>query len=277
MDSNKIVSYIQMPENLDKETLEEINTLLEEYPYFQTAYNLKLKNLQYVKSPEYNRALQISVLHIHNRELLFDYLAKPLVSDDVEQKKPDDEKKSKAKDTYREESSDKRKTILDTLKENIASALESEIDFINRPLKGEVDMIIEADKEYIPADDPDILQIEDTKTNIKTEEKQNDNKKELEGDNTDSGSENNTLIQDFLTNNPRIVPKETKDQEIEDISLSSVQEDEGYLTETLAQIYVKQGYHKKAIETYEKLILKYPEKNTYFANQIEEIKKLINE
>ena len=46
------------------------------------------------------------------------------------------------------------------------------------------------------------------------------------------------------------------------------------MTETLAKVFVKQKKFRKAIEAYEILGLKYPEKNSLFANQIREIKKL---
>lgn len=49
-----------------------------------------------------------------------------------------------------------------------------------------------------------------------------------------------------------------------------------FVTETLAKIYTRQGMYKQAILAYEKLSLKYPEKNIYFAGQIEEVKKLMN-
>lgn len=49
-----------------------------------------------------------------------------------------------------------------------------------------------------------------------------------------------------------------------------------FVTETLAKIYIRQGMYKQAILAYEKLSLKYPEKNIYFAGQIEEVKKLTN-
>ena len=50
----------------------------------------------------------------------------------------------------------------------------------------------------------------------------------------------------------------------------------GFYTETLAQIYADQGYYDQAKEIYSKLILAYPEKNTYFAALIEKLEEINN-
>lgn len=54
--------------------------------------------------------------------------------------------------------------------------------------------------------------------------------------------------------------------------------DEGQLpvSETLAKIYVMQGNYPKAIEAYNELILAFPEKKIFFANQIEDLQKKLN-
>ena len=52
-------------------------------------------------------------------------------------------------------------------------------------------------------------------------------------------------------------------------------DDEYFMTETLAKLYLKQKNYEKAIQSYKILILKFPEKNSYFANQIKKIKKLM--
>lgn len=46
-----------------------------------------------------------------------------------------------------------------------------------------------------------------------------------------------------------------------------------FCTETLAQVYLEQGYPAEAKNIYSKLILRYPEKSVYFATLIEEIEK----
>jgi ribosomal protein S18 len=88
-------------------------------------------------------------------------------------------------------------------------------------------------------------------------------------------ADDNDLIARFIAEKPRIKPKEITDQS-EDISRESTKEDDDLLTETLIKVYIAQGYIEKAITSYEKLSLKYPEKSTYFANQIKKLKEQLN-
>jgi tetratricopeptide (TPR) repeat protein len=60
-----------------------------------------------------------------------------------------------------------------------------------------------------------------------------------------------------------------------DISEKSTEEKDEFMTETLADLYVQQKNYQKAIEIYNKLILKFPEKKTYFAIQIKKTQSLI--
>jgi len=84
------------------------------------------------------------------------------------------------------------------------------------------------------------------------------------------------LIDKFIEASPRIEPRREKtDQPVEDLAESFAEERGSFVTETLARIYVNQGYYSKAIDIYEKLSLKFPEKSSYFASQIEKIKEII--
>ncbi len=58
-----------------------------------------------------------------------------------------------------------------------------------------------------------------------------------------------------------------------DLAQISSQDNEENATETLAKIYVAQGYYDKAIQAYKILRLKYPEKSNLFADQISQLKK----
>jgi hypothetical protein len=85
------------------------------------------------------------------------------------------------------------------------------------------------------------------------------------------------LIDKFISENPRIEPRREKADFLnEDLSKPFTEEKGGFITETLAKIYITQGYYSKAIDIYEKLCLKFPEKSSYFATQIEKIKEIIN-
>ena len=63
------------------------------------------------------------------------------------------------------------------------------------------------------------------------------------------------------------------DEEVSKVASESVQFKQDMMTETLARIYEKQGKKDKALEIYNILLLKFPEKSAYFAGLIEKIEK----
>jgi tetratricopeptide (TPR) repeat protein len=82
-----------------------------------------------------------------------------------------------------------------------------------------------------------------------------------------------TLIDKFIEENPKIPPL-SKEAIVKDFSVP-IDEDKSYLmTETLAKVYLEQKKYQKAIQAYEILILKYPEKSSFFANRILDIQIL---
>jgi hypothetical protein len=84
------------------------------------------------------------------------------------------------------------------------------------------------------------------------------------------------LIDKFIQANPRIEPVRDKtDRPVNDLSQPFNEPKGELVTETLARIYISQGYYSRAIDIYEKLSLKYPEKSSYFATQIQKVKALI--
>ena len=83
------------------------------------------------------------------------------------------------------------------------------------------------------------------------------------------------LIDSFIEKNVTISkPKKETFFRAVDVAKESLIENNDLVTPTLARVYLEKGYYEKAISDYEKLILKYPEKNSFFANQIKLIHDL---
>ena len=86
--------------------------------------------------------------------------------------------------------------------------------------------------------------------------------------------QNHHLISRFIKEDPGPIRPDRETSLKGDVSLDSIREHDGFITDTLAKIYVKQGLYAKAIYAYERLSLKYPEKSAYFAAQIEKIRNI---
>ncbi len=85
-----------------------------------------------------------------------------------------------------------------------------------------------------------------------------------------------SILDKFLRENPVITRPKAEFYSPINMARQSAEESEEMVSETLAQIYVRQGLYKKAILTYEKLVLLYPDKKTYFASLIDQIRNSNN-
>ena len=81
-----------------------------------------------------------------------------------------------------------------------------------------------------------------------------------------------SILDKFIRENPRISRGKAEFYNPVNMAKQSVEENDEIVTETLANVYYKQGHYKKAIRAYEKLCLIYPHKMTYFASLIQKIK-----
>lgn len=86
-----------------------------------------------------------------------------------------------------------------------------------------------------------------------------------------------SMIENFIKADPKIQPvrhaiSDIKDLELEDKDKPVVKL-EMIVSETLAKIYRQQKKYALAIDTYKKLGLVFPEKNSYFARLIKEVKE----
>jgi tetratricopeptide (TPR) repeat protein len=97
----------------------------------------------------------------------------------------------------------------------------------------------------------------------------------VESDSTAEIDKKKVLIENFIKANPRM-PKVTKQDVMPVLPHQRIESDVTLMTETLAQVYLEQKKYDRAIQAYQILILKNPEKSSLFADRIEKIKKLKN-
>ena len=83
------------------------------------------------------------------------------------------------------------------------------------------------------------------------------------------------IIESFIKNDPQITPPNAEQIDNENKAKKSAEDQNDLVSETLAGIYIEQMLYDKAIDTYEKLSLKFPEKSRYFADLIQSIEKKI--
>ncbi|MGY4383631.1 hypothetical protein ACVWYN_000650 [Pedobacter sp. UYP24] len=92
---------------------------------------------------------------------------------------------------------------------------------------------------------------------------------------TKTPNKGSEIIEKFIKGDHQIRVLKAEEINNENKARKSAEDKNDMVTETLAKIYIEQMLYDKAIETYHKLSLKFPEKSRYFADLVKSIEKKI--
>ena len=272
MNTNDYINLLNNSKTInDKQTLV-LETIVNEFPFYQSARALYLKGLYNQESFRYNYELKKTAAHTTDRSVLFDFIT----SDDFKifQQEVYDKYQAEIQSIivadYEYVREENRPVSLDTIAKSNNAA-----ETISLSEQKESNKEVE---EALKIGKP--LQFEKNETHSFSEwlqlakiapiiregaEKQTNVSSELE--------KKFDLIEKFIELNPKI-PQVKDNTSIPTNIAKSNETPSSIMTETLAQIYLEQKKYTKAIQAYEILILKYPEKSSFFADRIKNIKIL---
>lgn len=258
-----LANLINHPEQLDRETLYDLRGLLALYPYYQTARLLLLQNLFLLHDPSFNDELRNAALYITDRRVIFSLVEAGHYQLANAQTRNGDEKdeSDEGNGTKKQNKSDRTITLID--------------DFLDSMPEEENNDEKKQKRKPTPAD----ATVDYVSYLLETENDEDNNGTATKDEKKGNGDRTISLIDDFIKNEGGKIQLKDEPEYMPEINESIAQSEndsnEGYFTETLAKIYVKQGRYEKALEIIQRLNLNYPKKNAYFADQMRFLEKLI--
>jgi tetratricopeptide (TPR) repeat protein len=301
VEKEKIVDLIRNPQNLGREDIYTLEKWVIQYPYFQLGHILIAKIANDNKIPNKEVKLNYAAIYSPNRGVLkriilsslsdipqftansnlpkqsgSNAINNPQFSEPVseELKIKNDHYNQKLREEYllkREKHEAKSKT---EVREDEIPAPKVNQDLVNEVLAN-LEKAKKLKKEFLDREKIDEAYTSSTPSNdqqssdIETSEEET-----IEDDDNVSASKQRDLIDTFIENEKdlgKIKPRQSNENH-EDLSERSTSLSDDMVSENLASILQKQGKKEKAIDIYKKLIWKFPQKRTYFATLIEELK-----
>lgn len=266
--NSRIQYLIQNPFEVHLQDVSLIQDEIEKYPYFSTLRNLLLFAMKEYQHESFHSELKKTSIYSPSRVALYHYLQK-------ESQKPAEEP---ALQPITESNLITEERILpaDEQAEIQANHADKETEpFVSNPTE-EQTVVAENKNESTKV-------LENQDSAYKTVERSfsewltlTKTKETKQAEKTTEKDIKFKLIDEFIEKSPKIQPidKERKtEQESTVRNLSTEYSD--LMTETLAQIYVKQKKYDKALTAYKILGLKYPEKKSFFLEQIQLIEDLM--
>ena len=298
MNTETFTYLLAHPQRLTNQQLNELQKVVDAYPYFQAARALQLKGLKNNDSFLYNEALKQTAIHTADRDILFQYItSSAFVQDKISEQILQHDAQVNAIEVEAEDVSEQTAVALDNqLKAELQKA-EAILNpkLFERKVRSVVEISKDADteaatapseknqiaEEPIQTDAPLPFKKEDTHsfaewlklTQATPIDRSVTETTEVAKKETSSTNKKFELIEKFIQDKPKMEVSENP-KTSKDLAEPYTQTPNALMTETLAKVYLQQKNYKKAIKAYEILILKNPEKSGFFADQIRAIKKL---
>ena len=302
MTKQDFIQYLSHPEKLNGHSIDSLEKLVHEFPYFQAGRMLYLKNLHNENSIDYEKNLHITSAYAPSGKMLYNLIKK---KSEVRSQKLEVEQQVIGNlpidiGTVIGEEAKTEKKILPKVepiailqevpmnKEKVTEEKKEEYDelqILEKEMLREayrtsmtIDLLGEKSEETPPhgTRNPqlgnysfnDWLKVSSGKIHESAKEEKAIQRK------VKSELVNNFILEETAKSAPK--PK-TEFFSAEAMAKKSLQDNETFVSETLARIYLKQGNLPKALRAYEILLVKHPEKIYIFAPLLEKIKKLLEE
>lgn len=260
MNISDLTYLLNKPETINEKQTIALENVVLQFPYFQAARALHLKGLYNQESFRYNYELKKTAAYTTDRTILFEFITSDNFTA-IQQEKIDEIQKS----------------LLDIEVHHMEEIIVlPEIETTAIPEEAEITESTSEEKLEIGKPLPftpserhsfqewlQLTKFSPIEREIDKKTTSNDPEKQKKLD----------IIDKFIEANPKIAPVKETTKAPANIS-KSVEEPTHLMTETLAKVYLEQKKYTKAIQAYEILILKYPEKSSFFADRINEIKNL---
>lgn len=313
MNINDYTSLINKPNAINDIQCISLEKIVQQFPYFQSSRALYLKGLYNQNSFKYNNALKITAAHTTDRSVLFEFITsntftaidKGLYDEKVAEILNISVNESEILTGEQPKLKKNKNTVEESLLTSIKNAsIGDEVELVEfefstddkipkiaylEPIISEKDFIkVEKEEKAIeeklelgkPLDFSisekhsfqEWLQISKFRPIIREEEIIDE---QIAIEVSFDKQKKNEIIDKFIESSPKITPIKHDTSITASINLEPSSSDNSYLmTETLARVYLEQKKYQKAIQAYQILILKYPEKSSFFANRILDIKNL---
>ncbi len=289
MNTETFTYLLANPQKISAEEQNKLAIVLEKYPYFQSARALHLKGLKNDNSFLYNDALKLTAAYTTDRNILFEYItSESFIQNEISEVIQQHDTSASEIDVISEDVTEQVSREIDNqIKAEIKKAeailnpklFERKVKSVEKTLKEseqpERELEIDKPLEFTKEDSHSFsewLKLTSAVPIIREGKKMLTSKKQ----------EKYHLIDKFIQDKPKLssknIPSNLTSDTTENNNLAAqyLQSPDDLMTETLAKVYLQQKNYKKALQAYKILILKYPEKSGFFADQIRGIKKLIN-
>ena len=298
MNKETFLDYIDYPQKLNSDTLNELTELVNDFPFCQTTRLLFTLNLFKEKRFRYDAELKktavfvtdrhvlkkhIDALNLQNEVLVLPDEHVEIIQEDAEVAKQEDVKPEEQEalvpeivDKSPEIKSEHEIGIVgqkDSLETTPGGEIIEETKVEEQVDEKEITVGEEADDKHKKTIDELKLIVKERLAQIEKDKQQNEPSLKIDPHRVEEEVEPdmsaNELIDVFIKNEPRISRPLASFFNPVDAARESIVDEENIVSETLAKIYFDQGKFEKSINIYRKLSLKNPEKSSYFAALIE--------